>query len=256
VATPEGFVFFYGDYDHPAGEVYPKRIETKPMLSKQNIRYATMWRFEVGGNFVNNSPNELTYSDISQRISTMDTAYRTDYKNCGFRDPSSALTPHWMNTNSIDNLSGNRILSRSWDGIHPTEYANTRSFSVAIGAVFKDSYSSILEFSESVKKIGDGGPKFTLHNLWNRNPYKHVTHAYSKVIHIQSGTIVGLNTWPTPPAPYWPQEEQTWKRSITQHAPRTHGHPYQRVTHFRVDYQYIFERPSAGAFPLNPWSNI
>jgi hypothetical protein len=33
-----GLIFKYGDYVHPAGEVYPQAIEIRPVLSERGIK--------------------------------------------------------------------------------------------------------------------------------------------------------------------------------------------------------------------------
>ena len=252
-----GFTFFYGNYEHPKGEVYPKTIEVRPMPNADGVRWASQYRMQVAGDFCTEDYTELTVAQISARIQALDNAYLFDYKDCGFRDPDGNLTPHYMATDDIYNLSGNKVVHRSWDNVMPTEYANTRSFAITIQALFQENYSEILAFRESTSKQGTGGPVTRTYNLWDGTPYKEIIHNTSKVYHIQTGTLIGMSTWPDPlvySPPYWPQEELVWRRMITQTTPRFHGHPsFLKGTHYRTDYTYFFERPSAAPLNINPW---
>lgn len=96
-----------------------------------------------------------------------------------------------------------------------------------------------------------------MYNLWNGTPYKEITNNYSKVTHVQTGSIVSMSYWVDPTLyapPYWPDEEMTWLRTITQHSPRHHGHPsFNKPTHYRVDYTYYFMRTTPGAFGSYTW---
>lgn len=255
-----GFVFYYGNYSHVPGEVYPKAIQVIPQPNQDGIRWASTYRMEIGGDFLNADGSAMNSSQVSARIAQFDDVYKYDYQDCGFIDPDGGQTPHRLLTNDVDNLSGNRIVRRSWDNRMPTEYANTRSFSVTIEALFRESYQEIIGFTESVSKKGTGGPVWELNQLWDGTPYKETVHNYSKVTHVQTGTIVGLNRYPDPliiSPPYWPEEEKQWLRTITRYSPKYHGHPSfgDKGTHYRVDYTYFFERPTAAPLSNNLWGN-
>ena len=253
----DGFTFFYGDYEHEKGEVYPQAIQVIPRINDDGVRWASLYRMQVAGDFCSSDGTQLTVAQISTRISALNDAYQFDYKDCGFKDPDGNLTPHRMDTNDVYNLSGNRIVRRSWDNVMPTEYANTRSFSVTIESLFQENYTEILAFREATTKRGTGGPIWKMYNLWDGTPYKEFITNTSKVTHVQTGTIIGMNTWPDPllyAPPYWPDEEMEWLRTITQTSPRNHGHPsFQKATHYRTDYTYFFQRTTASPFASRWW---
>lgn len=253
----DGFQFYYGDYTHEKGEVYPKSLQVIPRANEDGIRWASLYRMQVAGDFCSSDGTPLTVAQLSTRISAMDAAYLYDYRNCGFLDPDGNLTPHHLSTNDNYNLSGNRVVYRSWDNIMPTEYANTRSFSVTIEALFQENYTEILGFKEETTKKGTGGPVWVMYNLWNGTPYKEIIHNTSKVTHVQAGTIIGMNTWPNPlfySPPYWPAEEMEWLRVVKQTSPRNHGHPsLAKSTHYRTDYAYFFQRTTAAPFQSRRW---
>lgn len=253
--SSNGLKFFYGNYEHLTGEVYPAKIEVIPKFSPDGVRWATQYTFRLAGNFVDVEP-ELDASGVNTKIGTILNAYKDDYKDCGFKLADGSLTNHYMKSNDQYNLSGNRIVYRSWDHSLPTEFANTRSFSVGITSLWRNSYDNILSWNESTEKTGTGGPIREVRTTWNGTPYMYTIANQSKVTHVQQGEIISLDDWATPPAPYWPNEELVHLRVIQQNSPKFWGDPsYTKPTHFVLRYKYIFQR--IGPSPLKPnlWYN-
>ena len=248
--SSNGLKFFYGDYEHLVGEVYPAKIEVIPKFSPDGVRWATQYTFRLKGTFVDVEP-ELDPSGVDTKIGTILNAYKDDYKDCGFKLPDGTLTKHYMKSNDQYNLSGNRVVYRSWDHESPTEFANTRSFSIGIGSLWRNSYDNILSWTEATEKTGTGGPIREVRTTWNGTPYMYTIANRSKVTHVQQGEIVSLDTWATPPAPYWPNEELVHLRVIQQNSPKFWGDPsYTKPTHFVTRYKYIFQR--IGPSPVQP----
>lgn len=233
--------FRYGNFLHPACEVYPKRIAVQPLFSDRGIRWGSRVSMRIAGDLVQVGATELTPAEIQTRMNQIEAAYANDYQNAGF-ELDGAWSSHYLLTNSANNLSGNKIVYRSWENALPTELANTRSFEVEIQATFADAYSDIFHFSETTTKVGSGGPMWRIYPRWNLAPVKVQTTLNSPVRHVTSGRIVSATGFLSPPAPYWPNEEQEWRRRITYVGPRNHGHPSGRFTHYEVRYQYSFLR--------------
>lgn len=243
-----GLQFQYGAYLHDKGDVYPRSIEIKPLYTEDGIRWAEDVRMSVSGHF-SNIP-ELTEAEVNTRMGTMATAYDDDYKDAKFLLSDGSDSNHILLTNDANNLSGNRVLHRSWDNATPTELANTRSFSITIGARYLRTGSDILYFKETTRRTGNGGPKWELHNRWNAPPERETIFNQSKVYHVTTGRIVALTDHAIPPAPYWPEEEKGWLQSVQYTTPRFHGDPtFQKGTHYVTDYAYYFERVGAAPMP-------
>ena len=240
--SSDGFTFEWGSYTHPKGEVYPKKIEYRPLITEYGVPWAMDIRLQVAGSFVNQNP-ELDNAGVNTRIAAMTTAYNTHYQDAKFYLPDGSLSENYLLTDDALSLSGNRVLHRSWDNIYPTELANTRSFTITIGARFLHHHDNIIYFHETTQRIGDGGPIWRLYNRWDNTPVQEDITLNSKVYHITKGTVIGIDDWPSPPPPLWPNEEQTWRRSIIQSSPKFHGDlTFQQRTHFAVNYAYYFER--------------
>ena len=260
MSSDQGLIWFYGDYEHPAGEVYPKTIEILPKHSDKGVRWASFFRMEVAGSFVGTNPfvdgPELTPAQVDARIIEMEAEYLNDYKDCGFKLKDGTPTEHYMTNNDPFNLSGNKIMHRSWDNQYPTEFANTRSFSITIESLFLQSYNPIVYFHETTQRIGTGGPVWALHNNWGEDPEREEIFTKSKVTHVTRGTIVGLTARPTIPPPLWPEEEQEWKREVSDSSPQFHGDlSFTKGTHYVRSYAYYFERIGPDPTPSRNWYN-
>lgn len=244
----QGLVFYYGSYDHQPGEVYPQSIEVRPAYSDRGIRWAKHVRYQVAGDILPTTPGvDMTQAQLTARIDAIEAAYDDDYKDFGFKlADGSTLTSHAMYTNGPYNLSGNRVLSLSFPSRLPSEYANTRSFSATLGALVQDNYSNILHFKETVTEVGTGGIYWTYRPLFNGLIVRENIHDTTPVRVVQQGVSVGLGGYPLVPPPYWPLEEQEWKRVITRESGRIHGHPSNnRGSHFTLRYKYEFLRAAA-----------
>jgi len=238
----KGMQFYYGSYTHEKGEVYPEAIEIIPRYGPEGVRWAADYVWRLRGNFLQDPAQsaELSPSQISTKIDELRLAYNKNYQNAGFLLDDGSPSVHVLNSNDANNLSGNRVLRRSWDNLTEGEYANTRSFSMTIGALYSAADSQVISFNEGISKTGSGGPTWKVRSTWNGTPYKYYLTKKSKVVHIQQGEIVSLGTWFGAPPPYWPNEEMEEHRVITMHTPKFHGN--NKPTHYRMTYKYVFER--------------
>ena len=249
----DGLIFYYGAYEHEKGECYPAGIEYRKVPDEHGVRWASDYRYVIKGSFVNQSP-ELTDQQVGAKVAAMEAAYLEDYEDFGFKYSDGTDTPHKVLTDDALNLSGNKVVNFSWDNTFATEMANTRSFTITLQARFQEAYNEVVSFNERVEKIGDGGPIWRMYNLWNGTPYKEFIHNESKVLHVQTGRIVGLFDWPAAPTPFWPDEEQTWRRRIVQYSPKHFGDlDFDKGRLYVKEYSYFFERNGDTPFIPRYW---
>lgn len=249
------FQFKYGDYEHTPGECYPASIEIRPMPNRDGVKWAQLIRFRIVGDFCTSDGTVLKASDISDKIEELANAYNDDYKDAIWLDPDGNETPHKMISNDANNLSGVQVVSRSWDHALPAnEYVNTRSYSITLQSLYLwPSAPEIFSFWETTTKIGTGGPRWKLYNLYDGTPVKETVFNATTVRYVTNGSLVGLTTWPDALAivpPLWPADEELWKREIRQRSPRFWGDPtFTKGTHYQTDYTYHFHLPA----PNNGW---
>jgi hypothetical protein len=243
-----GLVWQYGSYRHRPGEVYPQLIEIRPVLSDRGVRWATDVRMTVGGSLCRHPATPLTPADISSEILTLDSAYQLDYQDFGFLLPDSGgtRTAHFVENDDVNNLSGNKVISRSWLYQSAAEFANTRSYQITVGARFREAFSQILHFQERITLYGNGGPSWSYRPTWQGYPVRENVSERTPVSIVQSGMIVTLSTLPVAPAPWFPEWEQGEFRIIERISGQVHGHnSFGRATHYGLRYSYRFAMPES-----------
>ena len=236
-----GLKFFWGDHTHAAGEVYPREISYLPLISPRGRRWGTRARFNIEGNFNAPTDEPLTPELVNQKIATLENKYSQDYKDCGFRFADNTLTQHVLTSNSQFNLTGNRVLYRSWLHKSAAELANTRSYAITIGADFLDSTQNLIEFQERVRFLGDGTADWDFRQRWIGDPERVEYSEKTPIRVIQQGTLVSILPYPNPPDPLWPDNIQGKHTVIERTSPHDHGNPAgDRLTHYRVSWTYRF----------------
>jgi hypothetical protein len=249
-----GLVWKYGSYQHPVGEVYPQLIEARPVLSERGFRWATDVRMTIAGSFCRNPVTPLTPSELSGMIASLDAAYKDDYQDFGFLLPDGSPTAHFVYNNDVNNLSGNKVISRSWQYLSAAEFANTRSFQITVGARFVESYSEILYFKERLSLTGNGGPSWDYRARWRGAPIREEVSEKTPVTIVQAGTVFTLSSSPSPPDPWFPGSEQGEFRFVERIGGDIHGHPsFERATHYGLRYQYVFKMSNVPSTRPNFW---
>ena len=259
----QGLVWKWGTYAHEPGECYPMIIEARPVFSDRGVRYATNVRYQVGGDIcftdaekaAIDAGTETEQSTLTTRISAIETAYSDEYKDFGFYlDDGITPTAHAITNDDANNISGNRILSVSFPSRLPTEYTNTRSFQCTVSALLMDSLSQILYAREEISWLGTGGERWKLRPTFGGNLERTTIYPSSPVRIVQQGVLVGLTTYPTTPAPWWPADEHEDRRRITMVSPRLEGHDdFNRPIGYAVRYRYEFSQNAVTSQNPNYW---
>lgn len=247
----DGIVFKYGGFTHRPCEVFCKLFAVQNLRGSNGFVWAKRVTMEIAGDLVGEDGAELDASEVSARIQLIEAAYANEYQDAAFFLPDGTTRPHWIDTDHSLNLTGNRIVYRSWEHLHPGELANTRSFSVRFEALFRDINNHVIEYQERTVKKGSGGPIWRLYETASGGIAKENITNFSKVVHITSGRVVsGIAIGP--PAPLWPNEEQQWRREVEVGTPIDHGHPTGKFTHYETRWKYHFERLGPSPLTSNP----
>lgn len=254
-----GLKAFYGSFSHDAGEAYPKLIEAVPVLSDRGRRWATDYRITIEGQFCNDPRTPLTPALIDAKIDALDAAYINDYRDFGFlywNDSAWVPTQHYMRNDSDYNLSGNKVLRRSWVHRDPTEFANTRTYNVTVGARYRESYSTIVDFKESFQFRGNGGADWILRGKWQGEARRDDLTELTPVHIIQSGYKVTLDPFPSANPPWFPDNMRGPHQTIYRFSPTSHGSNLpNRNTHYGVRWTYHMYIGVYSDFePSDPWT--
>lgn len=233
-----GMSFYWGDFVHPPGEVYPKAVFSKALYNERGQRWARDVRLVVGGDFT----CQINPGEISARVRALEDAYLVDYQDCGFLI-NGLPTEHKLSNTHARNLSGNNVVSISWDNVFPNnEYVNTRSFTIEIRAIFLDALDGVIDFKERVTGRGTGGPQWEIYNTVI-GPRRVELLDQTPVFHEQEGFVIGTVARMLPPAPLWPDDEIVQLRTVSFSSPVFYGDPFNRpAVFYRTDYKYSFAR--------------
>lgn len=236
-----GLKFMYGDHVHTEGEVRPKTISMRAVPAPSGRHWLTEYSMNVEGQLCYDISSPPTLSELNSSIATLDSAYNEDYKDAGFLFTDNSPTAHYMTNNSSYNLSGNRVLQRSWLHQTPTEFANTRTFNITIWSQFIQSYSDLIDFQERVEYRGNGGLDFEIRDQWLGTPQYEQVAAQTHITAVQRGYTVGLFDYINPPDPLFPTREKGKLRRMVYTSPRDFGHNLRgRFALYRLDYAYYF----------------
>lgn len=238
----------YGSFTHDPGEVNLVTFEIVPNRSSRNLRMTRTVRMHLVGEVI--APTDTADADIpgyiTTRIDAIKTAYADDYQDAVYEidttgSGSWSATPHALYNNS-DCVSGVMVKYRSWPKGDPAEYATVRTFSITLEAEYRDVYSEILEFRESLRYIGTSGPTWEWVVPINGFPQQRWKTAYSLQQIIQKGHALGLDGYPLAvvPGPLLPNYEHTEQRVFDLHDPQNRGRAYLG---YGVTWQYVMTSP-------------
>lgn len=229
--------FRYGNYVHPKDEVNVVKFEKIPIFSSRGLRVESLYRMVVRGEI-----QAVGQAALTAAINNLISVYAFDYYDIGLLDDSLNPTPHYLYNGVATNLTGNRIVYRSWPKGDPAEYATCRTFDIVAEAKLSDAESQITEFREQVQWIGDGSPRLEVCEHVTGPPEPQIWAQKTKQIIVQSGQIVAHTTDPTPfiPPPLFPVWEQRHKRNYTAVSPKWCGQAFKG---FSIRYTYHFVSP-------------
>ena len=215
------------------------RFEYRPQFSPRGRRWGITYRVHING--------ELLYStqaDIHAAVGALIEAYAYDGRSWYLYLDDGTPTHHSLIHGDADDLSGVRVIHREWPTGDGAEYATGRVYAIVLEKTKRANESSIIEFEESVRYIGTGGPEYKMVKLPNGMSVQQLVSQYTPIQIIQRGTMVGLNTWPTVPAyapPLWPAYEDQQQRIVDYISPQYLGRQY---VNYRVNWTYVFNMPS------------
>jgi len=249
--TSGGMYIQYGDYIHPSGEVNLEKVEAVPWWSPRNERWATLYKFHCRGDLMlTPTEDDTVRGDNAARQALMNTkidafvnAYSVNDKTFGLYHGDNSPTRHVLDQNSSLNISGTRVLYRSWSEGGGDQYVTARTFYLIMGALYAHQDSGLYRYEERLRIVG------TAANWWEWVgtplviPIQQQFQEFTSQRIEQFGYIVGLNTWPlgNVPAPLFPAWEHRDRRAVHYDYPEWYGADYQL---YGYRWHYIMEAPT------------
>jgi hypothetical protein len=237
--------FKYGSYQHEQNEVELVHFNINPVRNSNDIRIATRFTMQISGELYVDPGivgKEDAQANLTNKINLLINAYKDDFKDAGFYQDNGLPTPHVLPSNHPDNLTGNIVINRNWPMGDGNEYATKRTFSVGISALFKNAYSNIVEYTDSIAQQGDGGPVIKWYMRRFGPPGYQILFDQSLVVYEHQGMMTALNAYPVPPLPLFSRPyllgDQT---KITRFAPKRYAQGYAE---YRIAWSYTYVLPA------------
>lgn len=216
--------FKYGSYQHPDNEAKLMAYMVRPQYSPRGKQAFVIGEMHVQIEVVLPTGTIYTTTTAQQylngRITEIIAAYENDYQDAKFCHDDGTPTKH-----SLDNatsISGVQIKHRTWPRGDAAEYATTRTGYVVLQATYINLYSELYSYSEIVRSIGTGAPRWRVQEQVVGAPVGVYLNQQTVQKVIQAGQAVGVEGYPLPFInPLWPQYEHQDIREVTP------GHPQQ-----------------------------
>lgn len=246
-----GMKIVYGTYEHPSGEVAIEKLEAIPQYSPRNRRWFTFYKLHCRGD-LQLTPEEdasvigdpqARQALMATKINAFADAYMYNNKSFGLLDGSGNPTRHYLDENHPNNVSGVRVLYRSWPEGGGDQYVTARSFYFIMGALYQEADSGLYAFTEQVRVHGTAGPIWQ----WVDNPLlipiqQQVT-AFTRQRIEQYGHLIALDFWAegNVPPPLFPAWEHQERRIRTFDYPEYFGKKHKL---YGLHWQYLMEAPT------------
>lgn len=198
-------VAVYGGFTHPDNEVNLVRADYRVQLSPRGRRLNTVVSFHLFGEIIDTGSSLITAARNTML------AYNSDYRD--FRYTVGGVEAHSMLNSSPDNISGVRVVHRSFAKGDAAELATKRSFSITLQATYDTCEDDLVYWQESIHYIGNTGPSYDIVQTFN-GPISVLTALSTPQRIIQKGKAVGYFGYILPPGPYLPNAEHQDQREV------------------------------------------
>ncbi len=223
----------YRSYTHDDNEV-ALSISSTPLYGDTGYRYGLHKVWRLSGVLQADTQAELT-----GKIRQLEQAYSVDGGDLTFRLADGTVTAHSLLNKHT--MGGVRVTSGpTFSRGEGAEYSTFRSYEITLEADVLAAGRQILSWQEEVRATGSGGP-MTKYIPVLRGPWvRQITSETSLVTLVQSGSAVGLQSYPVPPGPLFPIHEEISRRIYSERTPRLRG---GTLWEFPINWSYTMEAP-------------
>ena len=205
--------FKYGSYSHAASEA-EVRLTTQNLYSRRGDRSTIRKTLNVTGSLI-----ATTEATMTTAIAALEDAYSQDGQTGGLYQTDDTLVRDHSIEQNADTIGKVRVVSLSLpqgSGV----YSTNRQFAVTLQAdYFVPGASNILEFNETIRMIGTGGPRRVVIPLIDGAPMVQYPQLVTAVYAVQSGRSLGLKGYVLPNSIAYPQHEEVHRRERTKGDP-------------------------------------
>lgn len=164
-------------------------------------------------------------------------------------DSGAVSATKLLNAGSI---SGVRCMSLSFPNTYGgAEYATLRSFTATLEAEYLAGVDQLIDYTETVTIVGNGGPRRVMRESLNTEPVEQIVTPRTPVRATQTGRAVGLLGYPDPADPLWPLLLQNPDVAVTRETPKPGVNSNLEFT-ISWNYQYLSATRLIGGNPALP----
>lgn len=191
-----------GSFAHPTGTV-EYTISRSPLRNEAQHLYAWRERWDLIIDVTRDMQGD--YRRVDAAVRNVERAYSQDGIDLRVLLPNGRTSVHELL--SRDCIGGTRVVMPTYPSNKGAEGVTKRSLQVAVegdrALPNNELKSALLSFTETVRPQG-GGPRFGHLELRRGRPHKQLETTHEVFTATQSGTAVGLYTYPAVPPPIWP----------------------------------------------------
>lgn len=210
-------IFTYRGIDHEPGEVNLTRMNIRYRDSPRGKRVSRIDTLYLQGEIMADG-----FAATIARANAIIEMYRFDYGNAALRMEDGTLTPHGLNNDDPLNMTGVRVVERSWPKGGPEELANMRTFHVTLECEYSDNDDQLISWNETLEFYGNTGPRFEVIDTYF-GPFANLECLSTAQRIVQTGSAVGFTANVLPPGPLFPSVEHLDRRYVKVGSGRQQG---------------------------------
>ncbi len=186
-------------------------------LTRMNIRYAHSPRGyrvkRIDTLYLRGEIMADGASDVLEQVQQVIDAFDEDYGSARLYLDDGTPTQHGLENDSQFNLTGVKVIERSWPKGGVEELANMRTFQVTLEAEYADNETQLLEWSETLEYYGNTGPRFEVVDTYF-GPYTNLQCLRTAQRIVQTGYALGFTANVLPPGSFAPALEHVDRRYV------------------------------------------
>lgn len=179
--------------------------------------------------------------DIRARLGQITAAFSLNDRDIGLYHDDGTPSHHFLST-TTRNLTGNQVIQQSYPTTNQGEYTSGRKFAYTVAALLYDPEESLLEHSDSLRRVSNAGTEYRwkYNRYWGYYPEVVVPSTMQIIYHV--GSRVGIDTWPLPITPFYdPPFELNHLRQVKQHSPIRYPNGFAE---YRTTWSYVYALPT------------
>lgn len=214
--------FKYGTYQHPFGECMVSEYSATRMYHRRGRAYILRRRMTVVGEIIADTP-----SLISSRVREIKYVYSFDGGDAVLQDANMNSTAIFLS--SLTSITGVRVVEgpNFPQAENQAHFVTGLPFNVTLEADYLIQSGGLMEFKETLRKVGNGGPRRIVIEVDSGPPVVQYTTTHTPVKIMQEGRAVGIGEYPVPGAPLFPDAvDYPDGCSVEEESPTLYGNSY------------------------------